>query len=122
MRPLGSAPLSSDYRYKYYVAFVDAYTRFTYIYFLKLKSETGEAVRQFVTQVERQFDRKVKIFQTDGGSEFKPLREFFNNKGIIHRCTCPHTSQQNGMVERKHRHVVVMGLTLLAQGSLPLKL
>lgn len=117
----GPASITSDYGYKHYIAFVDAYTRYTWIYFLKFKSEVTNVVKQFVTQVERQFDRKLKIFQTDGGAEFKPLKHFFNEKGIIHRYTCPHTSQQNGIVERKHRHVVEMGLTLLAQGSLPLK-
>jgi histone deacetylase 1/2 len=38
--------------------------------------------------------------------------------GILHRRTCPHTSQQNGTAERKHRHIVDMGLTLLAQSGL----
>jgi histone deacetylase 1/2 len=38
--------------------------------------------------------------------------------GIFHRRTCPHTSQQNGTAERKHRHIVDMGLTLLAQSGL----
>jgi hypothetical protein len=36
----------------------------------------------------------------------------------LHRLTCPHTSQQNGIAERKHRHVMEMGLTLLAQSGL----
>jgi hypothetical protein len=35
--------------------------------------------------------------------------------------TCPYTHQQNDAVERKHRHVVEMGLTLLAHASMPLK-
>lgn len=34
--------------------------------------------------------------------------------------SCPHTSQQNGIAERKHRHIVETGLALLAQSSLPL--
>ncbi|MCH87925.1 retrovirus-related Pol polyprotein from transposon TNT 1-94, partial [Trifolium medium] len=37
------------------------------------------------------------------------------------KLTCPHTHHQNGSVERKHRHVVETGLTLLAQAHLPLK-
>jgi histone deacetylase 1/2 len=41
--------------------------------------------------------------------------------GIQHRLTCPHTSHQNGTVERKHRQIVEMGLTLLSHASLPLK-
>jgi hypothetical protein len=32
----------------------------------------------------------------------------------------PHTHEQNGFVERKHRHIVEMGLTLLAHSSAPL--
>lgn len=36
------------------------------------------------------------------------------------RNTCPYTSEQNGLVERKHRYIVESGLTLLAQTTLPL--
>jgi histone deacetylase 1/2 len=35
--------------------------------------------------------------------------------------SCPHTSQQNGIAERKHRHLVETGLALLAHSSLPLR-
>jgi hypothetical protein len=34
--------------------------------------------------------------------------------------SCPHTSQQNGIAERKHHHLVETGLALLAHSSLPL--
>jgi histone deacetylase 1/2 len=40
--------------------------------------------------------------------------------GISHRVSCPHTSQQNGIAERKHHHIVETGLALLAHSSLPL--
>jgi hypothetical protein len=35
--------------------------------------------------------------------------------------SCPHTHQQNGTTECKHRHVIEMGLALLAQSSRLLK-
>ena len=44
-----------------------------------------------------------------------------NQNGIIFRCSCPYTHHQNGVVERKYRHVVELGLTLLAQAKLPLQ-
>lgn len=50
-----------------------------------------------------------------------PLKQYFQNRGITHRMTCPHTSEQNGLVERKHRHIVETGLTLLAHASMLLK-
>lgn len=53
--------------------------------------------------------------------ENRSLTPLLRRAGIIHRVSCPHTSEQNGIVERKHRHVVETGLTLLAQSSLPLK-
>ncbi|KAG8476579.1 hypothetical protein CXB51_033494 [Gossypium anomalum] len=59
--------------------------------------------------------------QSDWGGEFRLFTSFLSQHGIIHRVTCPHTSEQNGVVERKHRHIVEVGLTLLAQAHLPLK-
>jgi histone deacetylase 1/2 len=41
--------------------------------------------------------------------------------GISHHLSCPHAHQQNGSAERKHRHIVEVGLTLLAHASMPLK-
>uniref|UniRef100_A0A2N9I4N5 Uncharacterized protein n=1 Tax=Fagus sylvatica TaxID=28930 RepID=A0A2N9I4N5_FAGSY len=44
---------------------------------------------------------------------------WYPDTGISHRLSCPHTHQQNGSVERKHRHIVETGLTLLAYSSVP---
>jgi histone deacetylase 1/2 len=41
--------------------------------------------------------------------------------GISHLVSCPHAYQQNGPAERKHRHIVEVGLSLLAYASMPLK-
>ncbi|KAD4586330.1 hypothetical protein E3N88_23931 [Mikania micrantha] len=69
--------------------------------------------------VERQFNTKLKSVQTDWGGEFRSLSSFFSSLGIIHRLSCPHTSEQNRFVERRHRHVVETGLTLLSQSQVP---
>ena len=49
------------------------------------------------------------------------LNKFFQNIGIINRLPCPHTHQQNGAIERKHRHIIEIGLALLAQSSIPVR-
>lgn len=41
--------------------------------------------------------------------------------GIVHHVFSPHTHQQNGAVETKHRHIVDMELALLAQSSMPIR-
>jgi histone deacetylase 1/2 len=60
--------------------------------------------------------------QTDWGGEYQKLNSFFQNVGISHLVSCPHAHQQNGQAERKHRHIVEVGLSLLAYASMPLKL
>lgn len=39
----------------------------------------------------------------------------FDQKVIISRQNCPHSSEQNSIIERKHRCMVEIGLILLAQ-------
>jgi histone deacetylase 1/2 len=51
----------------------------------------------------------------------KKLNTFFRKVGISHLVSCPHAHQQNGAAERKHRHIVEVGLSLLAHSSMPLK-
>lgn len=48
----GPAPVTSSMGYTYYVSFVDAYSRYTWIHFLKQKSETLAIFKQFQTMVE----------------------------------------------------------------------
>ena len=67
--------------------------------------------------VERYFNRKVKVFQSNWGGEHCSLNKFFQNCGITHRVSCPHTHQQNGVVERKHHHLVETGFSFIKSCS-----
>jgi histone deacetylase 1/2 len=55
------------------------------------------------------------------GGEYEKLNSFFQKAGITHHVSCPHAHQQNGSAERKHRHIVKVGIALLANASMPLK-
>jgi hypothetical protein len=44
---------------------------------------------------------------------------FLTTNGILHRLTCPYTSHQNGIAERKHQHIMDIGLSLFAQSRIP---
>jgi hypothetical protein len=76
---------------------------------------------EFLCLVERRFDRKIIVVQPDWGGEHEKLNSFFRNIGISHQVSYPHTHQQNGAAKHKHRHIVEMGLALLAHVSMPLK-
>ena len=105
----------------YYVTFNNACSRFTWIYLLKNKFDTFTVLKLFKAMVELEFSTKIKSLQTGWGGEFRPLAPYLANLGINHRLIYPHTHHQNGVVERKHRHIIELGLTLLNHASLPLK-
>jgi len=116
----GPAPQSVG-RYQYYVSFIDDFSKFTWIYLLRNRSEVFQVFLNFQQHVERLFNRKIITMQTDWGGEYQKLNSFFQKIGIVHHVSCPHAHQQNGSAERKHRHIVEVGLSLLAQASMPLK-
>ncbi|GKA31556.1 retrovirus-related pol polyprotein from transposon TNT 1-94 [Tanacetum coccineum] len=116
----GPAPVSSD-GYLYYVIFVDDYSRFTWFYPLKTKSGFYTVLSAFIKLVQTQLSRKIKVFQSDGGTEFvnHTVRKIFEDNGTLHRLSCPYTPQQNGRAERKHRHLVETGLAMLFHAHVP---
>ena len=69
--------------------------------------------------VERLLNRKIKCVQSDWGQEYRSLHTYFKLIGIIHRLSCPHTHQQEGCVECKHRHVIDTTLALLVDSGVP---
>ena len=116
----GPAPTSVA-RHTYYVSFIDYYSKYTWIYLIKKKSDVFQVFHNFQALVERKFDCKILALQSDWGGEYRNLNSFFQQIGISHHVSCPHAHQQNGSAERKHRHIVEVGLALLAAASMPLK-
>lgn len=117
----GPAPVVSSNGNRYYVLFYDHFSKYSWIYCLQHKSDVYATFVKFKAFVEKFFDSKIKIFQCDWGGEFRSLVPFLSDNGISLRVSCPHTPQQNGCVERKHRHVVETGLALLNHASVPLQ-
>jgi hypothetical protein len=119
---MGSCP-SSFGNHSYYGSFIDDFSKFTWIYLLKHKSEVFDKFRSFQAHVEHLFNCKILAMQTywGQGGEYQKLSSFFDRFGITHLVSCPHTHQQNGTTERKHRHIVEVCLALLANVSMPLK-
>lgn len=65
--------------------------------------------------VENQFDQKIKILQPNGGMEFQDYRvhNIIHSSGLFCRISFPCTQAQNGQVERKHHHIIELGLAML---------
>jgi hypothetical protein len=102
------------------MVFIDDWSRFTWIYPLHRKSEVFENFIKFKLLVENQFFTKIIQIQSDGGGEYTStqFQSFLSKNGIVHRKSCPYTSQYNGLAECKIRHILETGLTLLAHSHL----
>jgi hypothetical protein len=118
----GPAPIHSSNGFRYYLVIVDDFTKFCWVYLLKHKSDAFSTFQQFKIMVEKHYHSSIHFLRTDCGGEFtsNAFNSFCANTGIIHHLTCPHTPQQNGVAERKHRHLVQCALALLSQSGLPL--
>ena len=120
----GISPVISHVNFKYFVTFIDDFTKYTWIYFLHAKYEILSVFQQFTAYVETQFSSGIKIMRSDSGGEymFVEFHAFLQQKGIVAQRSCPYTPQQNGVVERKNRHLLDVVRTLLLQSFVPPKL
>ncbi|GAA0151178.1 hypothetical protein LIER_09956 [Lithospermum erythrorhizon] len=65
------------------------------------------------------FRSDIKQFQANEDGEFHKLEPYLNKHGILFRYSCPTTAQQNGVAERKNRHVAEKLRCLLFQSQMP---
>lgn len=117
----GPSPVVSSGGFKYYLSFIDLFSRFTWLYLLKSKTYVITSFKHFKAKIELQLDCKIKCFQGDGRAESSIWKPIFDEVGIIFQNSCPFTPQWNGLIEIKHCQTVEVGLTLLAQFIVPLK-
>lgn len=99
---------------------VDDYSRAVWTFLLLEKSEVSKVLKNFLAYAEKQFGKTVKMVRSDNGTEFMCLSSYFREQGIVHQTSCVGTPQQNGRVERKHRHILNVARALLFQGNLPI--
>ncbi|RVW47783.1 Retrovirus-related Pol polyprotein from transposon RE1 [Vitis vinifera] len=50
-----------------------------------------------------------------------PFTSFMSHHGILHQSSCAHTPQQNGVAERKNRHLVETARTILLHSNVPFR-
>jgi hypothetical protein len=82
---------------------------------MKERSKLPRILSIFYNEIFVQFNKRIKILPFDNASEYTQsvMNSFCVNRGIIHQTSCPHTSQQNGVAELKHRHLLHVARTLL---------
>lgn len=106
---------------RYFLLFVDDFSRKMWVYLLKEKSDAFLVFKRFKVLVENRTERRIKMLRTDRGGEFCP-RDFVSyceEVGIQRQYTTPYTPQQNGVVQRRNRTVAAMTRSLLKESGLP---
>lgn len=106
---------------RYFVTFIDDYTRKAHVYFMRNKYEVFGKFQEYKALVENLTNSRIKILRSDRGGEYMNQRfsRFLQQSGIRHQLTAPYTPQQNGVAERFNRTIVEMGRTMLNHAKLP---
>jgi hypothetical protein len=106
---------------KWFITFIDDHSRVCWVYLLKGKSDVCQAVQDFFKMVQNQFQTNIQVFRSDNGKEYfnTNLSDFFRKNGTVHQSSCPNTPQQNGVAERKNRHLLEVARALLFSSKVP---
>lgn len=85
------------------------------------KSEVEKLFKDFYNMVENQFQTKISIFRSDNGTEYfnECLENFLKEKGIQHQSTCRGTPKQNGIAERKNKHLLEVACAIMFSMHVP---
>lgn len=105
----------------YFLTLVDACSRCVWVYLMKNKTEVSSIIPNFIAMASTQFNKTIARFRSDNGTKFTCLRPYSLSKGIGFETSCVRTPQQNGKVERKHRHILNVTCAIRFQAHLPLK-
>ncbi|KAG7556653.1 Retrotransposon Copia-like N-terminal [Arabidopsis suecica] len=106
--------------FRYFLTIVDDFSRATWIYMLKQKSDVLHVFPGFIQLVETQYNSKVCSVRSDNANELK-FTSLYMEKGIKSFHSCPETPEQNAIVERKHQHLLNVARALMFQSGIPLQ-
>ena len=98
---------------------VDELSRYTWVYFLRRKSDAADKIISFIKRMETLNSILIKQLRSDNGTEFRnqKLECFCDNKGISQNFSNARTPEQNGVAERRNRTLIEAARTMLSESS-----
>ena len=117
----GPMPTDSIGGKRYFVTFIDDYTRCCKVYFMKNKSEVSERFKEFELITTNECGLSVGTLRSDNGGEYlsKEFESYLQSKGIHHELSAPYTPAQNGVAERINRTLMERARAMLGHAGLP---
>jgi transposase InsO family protein len=115
-------PISNSKK-RYFISFIDDYSRKVWIYFLAEKSQAFTVFKNYKNMVEKEAGTFICCLRTDSGGEFTSFEfnNFCKDHGISRQLTAAYTPQQNGVAERKNRIIMSMVRSMLSEKQVPKK-
>ncbi|KAM1753555.1 hypothetical protein ACFX12_006125 [Malus domestica] len=106
---------------RYMVTFIDDFSRYVWVFFMKDKSDTFSKFKEFRESAEGEVGKKIRCLHTDNGGEYSSseFSQYLRGCRIRHQYTCANTPQQNGVVERKNRHLAEVCRSMLHAKNVP---
>ncbi|XP_075101950.1 uncharacterized protein LOC142177367 [Nicotiana tabacum] len=104
--------------FSYFLTLVDDFTKVTWTYLLSCKASAFSVLKAFTLKAKVHFHSSIQSFISDNAYELgssNKAKQFFADHDILHQTTVPHTPQQNGVVERKHKYLLETSRALLFQ-------
>ncbi|PKU85739.1 Retrovirus-related Pol polyprotein from transposon TNT 1-94 [Dendrobium catenatum] len=107
--------------YRYYISFIDDFSRFCWVFPLHQKSDVIHKFIELYHWVRCQFNKSIKTIRTNGDGEYinHNFQQVCKTWGITHQYSCPYTPAQNGVAEHKNRHIIETIRSLLIQSQAP---
>ena len=108
---------------RYYVTFVDDFSRRVWVYTMKHRDEVLDIFVKWKKMIETQTGRKIKRLRSDNGGEYKsdPFLKLCQDEGIVRHFTVRGTPQQNGVAERMNRTLLEKVRCMLSNAGLDKK-
>ena len=108
---------------RYFVTFIDNFSRYIVVYPMKHKSEIHQKFTEYRLMVENMFECKIKRIRSDNGGEYtsNEFVDYLKQNGILEDETIPYSPQQNGVAERCNRTLMESVRSMLYHSNSPLK-
>ncbi len=88
---------------------------------MKHKGEVFQHFLNFKAMVEKEKGVSIKCLRSNGGGKYfsNEFSEYLKEHGIQRKYSCSYSPQQNGVVERKNRHIAKITRAMLNEKNLP---
>lgn len=111
----GKIRITNREKYQYFFLIIDEFSRFTYLYLLKSKSDVYVCIKQFIPLIRNKFNLPIICLHSDNGTEFRNthIDTLCDEHGIVQSFTTPNCPQENGAVERSNGTIESISRSLL---------